>query len=920
MNSKRLKPTNWSGFLWQKYLTVGLLGFTAVSVVSAQTNNADEDNMSDDIYELEAFEVSAGFAGSLAAAAEVKKTQPVIVEMIVAEDIGKLPDSSIAESLARLPGLTTQRINSRAQGIVIRGLQGDFSTGLLNGRQQVSTSGDRSIEFDQYPGELMNGVTVYKTTTPGLIGQGLAGTVNMMTIRPLSLDKRILATNIFFEKASMGKLNPDSSDTGRKFSLNYADQFLDNTLGIAFGYSDTLQAGQGEQWEAWGYPTTGDGDYVIGGAKPFVRSSELKRKTYMGVLEFRPNRWFHTTFDVFMSDFQETQILRGLELPLQWSSAQLQPGYTVSNGLVTSGTFNNVFAVMRNDNVWRDADLNNFGWNMRLGDGSGWVFDFDVSNSKMNRKDNVLETYSGSGQNQVGIPDSLSFVMTDKGVRFSSILDYSDPNVIKLSSPQGWGGDQVPGGQMGFFKGPIAQDDLKQLRASMKHEYDGFFSKLEGGVAFTRRNKWEIDAGPGGLEGFFLGLPNNAQSAELPASVGLTDLSFLGFGNMYSYDSRKLWEEGYYDLTANADISKAANNFDVTEKVTTFYVQADFQKELNSGKLLSGNIGAQFVKSDQSSQGFSANGVSLIEVDNQYDYWDFVPSLNMILNFNEYQKLRFSVARQLARQEMVDMRANSNYSFNETLYLSTDPQNSPWSGYGGNTELEPWRSNSVDLTYENYFEDGRGYWALNGFLKELVSYTYDQQVLSDFTGYDTNSDLVPAIYQGYRSAPVNGDGGRIWGLEATLSMPGEKLLEALEGFGIIVGASMTESSIETSPGNTQQIPGLSKWVVNTTVYYEKGGFAARLSSRYRSEYRGDISTFGPRGENYRELQAETVVDAQIGYTFQEGSKLDGLSVTLQAYNLTDEPLFGVDNGDTRLVRNYQLYGAQYSLGISYKFK
>jgi len=921
MNSERLKPTKWSGLLRQKYLRAGLLSLTAVSVLSAQTENADEqDAWADDIYELEAFEVSAGFAGSLAAAAEVKKSQPVIVEMIVAEDIGKLPDSSIAESLARLPGLTTQRINSRAQGIVIRGLEGDFSTGLLNGRQQVSTSGDRSVEFDQYPAELMNGVTVYKTTTPNLIGQGLAGTINMMTVRPLSLDKRILATNLFIEKSSMGKLNPDSEDVGTKFSLNYADQFNDGTLGIAIGYSNSNQVGQGEQWEAWGYPTTGDGDFVIGGAKPFVRSSELKRQSIMGVLEYRPNRNFHSTIDIFVSDFEETQILRGLELPLYWSSAQLQPGYSVSNGLVTNGTFSNVFAVMRNDNVWRDADLNNFGWNVKLGDGSGWMIELDASISKMERKDNVLETYSGSGQNQVGTPDTLDFTMTDEGVRFSNVINYNDPNVIKLSSPQGWGGDQVPGGQVGFFKGPIAEDELKQFRVSAKHEYTGLFTKIEGGVAYTDRNKWEIEAGPNGLEGWFLALPNGATAADMPASVGTTDLGFLGFGPMYSYDSRKLWESGYYDLIPNANINAAANNFDVSEKVTTFYLQADFEKETNGGRFITGNIGAQVIKSDQSSNGFSANGVTLIPVDASHDYWDFVPSLNVIFNFDEWKKLRFSAARQLARQEMVDMRANSNYGFNESLYLSTDPQNSPWSGSGGNTELEPWRSNSFDLTYENYFDDGRGYWALNGFYKDLVSYTYNESILSDFTGYDTNSDLTPAIFQGYRSAPVNGEGGHIWGLEATLSMPGDRILEALEGFGVIVGASMTESSIETFPGNNQQIPGLSKWVVNTTVYYEKGGFAARLSSRYRSEYRGDISTFGPRGENFRELQAETVVDAQIGYTFEEGSKLDGLSITLQAYNLTDEPLFGVDNGDTRLVRNYQLWGASYSLGISYKFK
>jgi iron complex outermembrane recepter protein len=900
-----------------------LLSLVSAGVIAAGTQSSlmaqTSEKFDDPIYELAAFEVTGGFADSIAAAAVVKRMQPVVVEMIVAEDIGKLPDSSIAESLARLPGLTTQRINSRAQGIVIRGLQGDFSTGLLNGRQQVSTAGDRSIEFDQYPAELMNGVTVYKTSTPSLIGQGLAGTVNMMTIRPLSLDKRVLATNIVFEKASLGKLNPDSEDMGMKYSLNYADQFLDGKLGIAVGYSKTDQAGQGEQWEAWGYPTTGDGDFVIGGAKPFVRSSEFKRDTIMGVLEFRPNRYFHSTIDVFVSDFKETQILRGLELPLWWSSAQLQPGYEVSNGLVTSGTFNNVYAVMRNDNVWRDADLQNYGWNVRLGDGSGWVFDFDASLSKMERKDNVLETYSGSGANQVGTPDSLGFRMTDKGVRFSSSLNYNDPNVIRLSSPQGWGGDQVPGGQVGFFKGPIAEDELYQLKASVSREFDGMFRRVDAGVAYTRREKFEIEAGPNGLEGWFLSLPGFATSAPLPASVGATKLDFLGFGPMYSYDSRKLWESGYYQLTPNANINAAANNFDVTEKVVTFYVQADFEREISGGKLISGNIGTQIVRSDQSANGFSANGVTLIPVTGSHDYWDIVPSMNLIFNFDEYRKLRFSVARQLARQEMADMRANSNYGFNETLYLSTDPSNSPWSGSGGNPKLEPWRSNSFDLTYENYFSDGRGYWALNGFYKDLVSYTYDEPVLSDFTGYDTNSNLTPAIYQGFRTSPVNGDGGKIWGLEATLSIPGEKLTSVLKGFGLIMGASMTKSDIEVSPGNSQEIPGLSKWVVNSTLYYEKAGFSARVSSRYRSEYRGDISTFGPRGENFRELQAETVVDAQIGYSFQEGSRLDGLSVTFQAYNLTDEPLYGVDNGNTRLVRNYQLYGAQYSLGFAWKF-
>jgi iron complex outermembrane receptor protein len=92
-----------------------------------------------------------------------------------------------------------------------------------------------------------------------------------------------------------------------------------------------------------------------------------------------------------------------------------------------------------------------------------------------------------------------------------------------------------------------------------------------------------------------------------------------------------------------------------------------------------------------------------------------------------------------------------------------------------------------------------------------------------------------------------------------------------------------------------------------------------VSARYRSDYRGDIATFGPRGAVFRNLQAETVWDAQVSYSFQSGP-MQGVTVILQGYNLTDEPLFATQGDqDSRLVQDYQRYGAQYSVGVSYKF-
>src|SRR5688572_16921424 len=104
--------------------------------------------------------VVTGFRASLQNAINKKKRSDQIVESVSAEDIGKLPDASIAESIARLPGLTAQRLSGRANVISIRGFGPDYSTTLLNGREQTSTGDNRAVEFDQYPAEIINQVNV----------------------------------------------------------------------------------------------------------------------------------------------------------------------------------------------------------------------------------------------------------------------------------------------------------------------------------------------------------------------------------------------------------------------------------------------------------------------------------------------------------------------------------------------------------------------------------------------------------------------------------------------------------------------------------------------------------------------------------------------------------------------------------------
>ena len=136
-----------------------------------------------------------GIRSGIERAIDIKLESTSIVEAVSAEDIGKLPDVSIAESIARLPGLSAQRVAGRAQVISVRGLSPDFATTLLNGREMVSTGDNRSVEFDQYPSELLSGVTVYKTPDAALMGQGLSSTTDMQTVRPLNFGERAIVVN-----------------------------------------------------------------------------------------------------------------------------------------------------------------------------------------------------------------------------------------------------------------------------------------------------------------------------------------------------------------------------------------------------------------------------------------------------------------------------------------------------------------------------------------------------------------------------------------------------------------------------------------------------------------------------------------------------------------------------------------------------
>ncbi len=829
---------------------------------------------------------------------DTKQAEDTIVEAISAEDIGKLPDTSIADSLARLPGLTAQRFGSRPQEINIRGFAGDFSTALLNGREQVSLGNNRGVEFDQYPSELMSQVVVHKTSDAELVGQGLSGTVNLKTVRPLSFGDQAVAVNV------RGDMNDRDGDKryGNRFTLSYIDQFADNTVGLALGYARLNNPQQGTQFEAWGYDgTTG----ILGGGKLYDIQDDNVRDGLMCVLEFKPSEEWHSTLDVFYSKFDKEQTKRGMEF-----------GLNNPVGNAQSFTFSNFRPVVRNDYNATKDDLFSIGLRNEIKLSEDWTLALDISNSSGTRNERILETYSGLPDATPGTTGSATF-NPDGFFDFDFGLDFGDPSILRLTDAGGWGQD-------GYIKDFKVKDSLTAVRADLNKSFDsGFISGVDFGVNLTDRSKSRSSN-----ENFLcLDVCRDDEERAIPADL-LTGSSFnfAGVSGIVGYDALDAFNS-IYNRRANINNGDINNkNWQVDEKVTTAYVQANIDTDLGPIPLR-GNIGVQAVNVEQSSSGVSTfEGITLSqEATSGANYTDYLPSLNLSFGLPAEQFVRVGAGRQVARPRMDQMRANAGFGINRTPTSCppTDPAPCPrYEGSGGNPTLEPWLADAYDLSYEKYFGGNKGYVSAAYFYKDLKTYIYEQVTQFDFGQLPVPPNVLPQDRPqsniGTYTQPVNGEGGVVEGHELAVSLPFDIFWAPLEGFGFIGNYSDTRSSIQPRGPlfPNEPLPGLSKYVSNLTLYYERYGFSFRTSQRHRSAFLGEVQGFGGDRERIQ-FEGETIYDAQIGYTFQTGP-LENLSILLQANNIGNEP-FRSTFGTSTQPRQYFGYGRTYLLGVNYRF-
>jgi len=929
-------------------------GLIALSAQSLAADDAKSVSTAEE--EVEIIQVT-GIRGALQRAQAIKMSSNSIVEVLSAEDIGKLPDTSIAESLARLPGVTGERRNGRTSGLSVRGFNENFIGTSLNGRELLGMGDNRGVEFDLYPTEIVSNIVVYKTPEAGLISQGIGGTIDLQTISPLNSDS-IMTLNAVAEQNGNDAANPDYDNKGHKISFNFVEKFANDTLGLALVLSSQETPRQEAQFRAWGYadvnttPAGEDGhnprrltdtvmasagDKVLGGHDSFARSAMLERDSIAAVIEYEPTDDLKIQFDALYIDFKEHDVRRGIEEGgAEWGTGD----YSITgieSGLVTSGNTDGFHSVIRNDARTQESTLTTFGLNVEYALNSDWTLEADLSVGDVDKSIIDLESYSGTGRAGTdGRPlAARSWEMTSTGVMYSDHptlagVDYTDENLVLLAGPQAWGAPVIGGdAQDGFVNRPEFEESLDSIRlqASGVVEYS-IISGIEVGGIYSEREKIKIN------EGDYLTSPEYPGDAAIPNILGVANLDFIGINGVLAYDSLSLYNSGYYTATEASLVQtdRLGDTYTVEEETLTLYAKINLEAEFN-GIYMSGNFGLQYIDVDQQSSGFSTvenseGYVVATAVTEGRSYSDILPTLNLSFEIAEDQFIRTAMSKVLSRPRMDDMRPNARatFAYNDNQIQTSDPEHGPWSGSAGNSQLKPYEANQFDLSYENYFADD-GYFAATFFYKDLVNWHRSSNSLTDFSDVyiaelhqDSNGN-APVTLMGFVETNTDGFEGFVRGYELQASLPLRLAHNALEGFGLMMSATFLDGKLYEHAGQAEgKVPGLSDESYSLTAYYESNGFEIRIAGTKRSDYisetRGGSLSLVPTGKAGTELW-----DAQISYDFSESGidALDGLRITLQGQNLTDENDVEIDQDDARLVGRYQSYGRNFLVGLNYKF-
>jgi len=743
--------------------------------------------------EIEVIQVT-GLRGSLKANVNAKRFSDSVVDVISSEDIGKFPDKNVAESLARIPGVTIQRQFGEGSSVSIRGAGAEFTKTTLNGKNVASTGwfvlepAKRSFNYELLPSEIVGDLEVYKSAQADLVEGGVGGTVIVNTRTPLQLDANTAYASI------EAQYSDDSESTDPQFSGMYSWKNDEENFGVmvsAVMQERQLQRQGNEAFWEWG-------------AGPVAFEQERKRSAFTVALEWAPTdnlSFVLNAMDMQMEADNTNYALWLTQGDTSWSGntpEECLGGDCVDpRGTAVKGQLNTGFYQARP----REATMNS-----------------DVLDLKTTYEadDYTLTVQFGSTTSTGGtdfemvVDDGVNTPIVGGGYDFTNgNQTWTLPNGIAGQSMADYDpGSLVMGTGSTFNKTPKT-DEETYFQADFEYTLDGIITSVKTGVRYGDHNTTSRQM-------FFdqeAGFDNRISTSGL--RTGTVD---VGDGN---------YQISKFDVNALKDWAKASiigetedegSYREVDETNTALYVMANYNTEG-----IRGNFGLRYISTDATSTYFESG----VKKSTDGSYSEVLPSFNMAMDVAEDVILRFAAARTIARPQYNDMYVNpSPTGANDDLH-----DNQYW--IVGNVDLEPFLADQFELGLEWYFNPS----SLIGatfFMKDVANFISINNYHAPSSEIDFGGYLRPneEAYGWNVQEKENAEAGQVQGIELQYQQDFEN------GFGVMANYTYTDTSTNASTfsdGNPF-LSDSSDHVVNASAFYEDDDFSVRVSYNYRSEY------------------------------------------------------------------------------------
>jgi iron complex outermembrane receptor protein len=889
--------------------------------------------------------VVTGFRASLNAALDDKRASAAAIDSIRAEDIAKFPDSNLAESVQRIPGVSIARDAGEGRNLSVRGLGPQFTRVRINGMEAQSTTGgtdssgganrNRQFDFNVFASELFNNITARKTSSAEVEEGSLGATVDLYTARPFDFKEFTMVG------ALKGAYNDLGGDIDPRASFLISNKFADDRVGVLFSaaYATRNLIDEGSSTVRW------DAGSSVGGfnaastptgitlAQANAASTfhpriprygrlthDQQRLGLTGALQFQVNDANLITFDALYSNFEATRSESYLEaFSFSRSASQggkpqtlVRAGELDEHGTMVYGLFDAVD--IRSESRYDELETEFYSLTLsgkhQLGD--RWQLSELIGYSRSDFNNPIQTTITLDRSNTNGY--SWDFRGDDRLPEFNYGFDVTNPANWSFGTFSG-GSSEIrirPQGVDNNFQ--VAKLDLQfTANDALKLKFGGDYKKYDFSTWEQRRaSETTVPALPAGttlanlttlVRGFGDGLD---LPAGVPTSWLIPDLdAFADTFDIYS-------NTGTFALGDVSVPNARGNNRAVSEEDQGVYLQADFGFDTRIP--LRGDIGVRYARTTQTSEGYLLSGATpvLVEVENEYS--DVLPSMNLVAEVTPDLLVRAAAAKVMTRPALGQVTPGGTINLVGNLTIAI-----------GNPFLEPTRAKTYDLSVEWYFDEGA---LLSGavFYKDIESFAQALSLTMPFSA----TGFPPELLAGTPiqptdtftvMGPVNTEGGPLKGFEINYQQPFKFLPGRWSNLGVLLNYTFVDSTIEyvTNPATQTYVENdlvnLSRNAWNATLYYEEGAFSIRTSAAYRDRYLTAVPAANAPTFQDADGTNETLnVDLSASYKLDEH-----LTLSLEALNLTDEANDQFTDTASDRVVVYGHTGRQLFLGARYKF-